>query len=399
MTSKLVQWLLGASILALIGLLVLQYRMMQGTEFLLWGVAFLPLIFLVFKQLSSTGISTSEPSFRLGGASVTTMSQVKIVASDLQKTLLSEARIIEQELERASSLVNDAVAEMSSSFHSLQSLSEAQHEKVSDLIDHHDDTDHDDTLDIHKIMDETTSMMEEFVEVIVNTSKQSLKAMAFTDEMASQFDTIFSLLEQVEKLSSQTNLLALNASIEAARAGEAGRGFAVVADEVRTLSINSADLNSDIRQKVDEAKVTIASVRDSVEEMASTDMTSTLMIKDKVSVTMHDVEEINEKTKSGMCEVSALGKQIKSAVGVAVRALQFEDITVQALGSIRRNLEGIEQISTALHGISLAKDDEIEVLFDKLQQLCIDIETKSRVNNDSRTVSQQSMDEGDIELF
>lgn len=399
MTSKLVQWLLGASILALIGLLILQYRMMQGIEFLLWGVAFLPLIFLLLKQLSSTGNSTSDPSFRLAGTNETAISQVKIVALDLQKTLLSEARIIEQELERASRLVNDAVAEMSSSFHSLQSLSEAQHEKVSDLIDHHDDTDHDDTLDIHKIMDETTAMMEEFVEVIVNTSKQSLKAMAFTDEMASQFDTIFSLLEQVEKLSSQTNLLALNASIEAARAGEAGRGFAVVADEVRTLSINSADLNSDIRQKVDEAKVTIASVRDSVEEMASTDMTSTLMIKDKVSVTMHDVEEINEKTKSGMCEVSALGKQIENAVGVAVRALQFEDITVQALGSIRRNLEGIEQISTALHSISQAKDEEIEVLFDKLQQLCIDIETKSRVNNDSRTVSQQSMDEGDIELF
>ena len=172
MTSKHVQWLLGASILAQIGLLMLQYRMMQGTEFLLWGVALLPLIFLLFKPLSSTGNSKSDPSFRLAGTNETAISQVKIVASDLQKTLLSEARIIEQELERASRLVNDAVAEMSSSFHSLQSLSEAQHEKVSDLIDHHDDTDHDDTLDIHKIMDETTAMMEEFVEVIVNTSKQ-----------------------------------------------------------------------------------------------------------------------------------------------------------------------------------------------------------------------------------
>lgn len=320
------------------------------------------------------------------------------VFEELDEIISLQVNIFEAEIDRTKSIVQEAVGGLSQSFKYLKNLSGDQEDMINTIIrSHHNVGDnHDDTLESFVYTSNKT--LENFVEVIISTSKQSLATMTYTDNMVEQFDGIFSILEQVENLASQTNLLALNAAIEAARAGDAGRGFAVVANEVRSLSVHSTELNQNIRVGINQAKETIANLRDSVKTMASADMTSTLQAKEKVSIMMDHVGKINKETANVVDDLAVLSPKISEAAGVGIRSLQFEDIAYQTLDSLNHNIENLHNLSQSLQDFCHS-EAPIKNKMKNLEQTYQTLIEKTKEVRKNKSVSQESLDEGEIELF
>jgi len=338
-----------------------------------------------FNTTSSSTSNTDEP--------------LSEMFTELEQTLNNEGRVIKQEIERTSSLLSEAVLGMGDSFHQMKSISDNQHSLLASLVSHSDhDSSNKQELSMHEFLDESGRITNEFIKIVVNTSKQSIKTLMHIDNMVEQVDSIFSLLQNVEGLASRTNLLALNASIEAARAGEVGRGFAVVADEVRSLSISSSDLNEQIKGKIDAAKGTMVSLRDGVEEMASADMSQTLETQSKINDMTDKMANVSRNMETSILELSSMSKEMDCAVSNAVRSLQFEDMTLQALASISTNIDQFNMLGQQMNEASNS-NEPMEEKINKINIVCHSVREHTNNIGSHRTVSQETMEEGDVELF
>lgn len=82
----------------------------------------------------------------------------------------------------------------------------------------------------------------------------------FISEFNEKSERTDEIIEFVRGIAKKTNLLGLNAAIEAARVGEAGKGFSIVAGEVRNLSVYTKQSAEDIKNVLNDIKLSIAEV-------------------------------------------------------------------------------------------------------------------------------------------
>lgn len=247
------------------------------------------------------------------------------------------------EIDRTKTLIRDAVSTLSSSFDSMARHSREQGQAVSRIVDRTGDREGE--VSIQRFALDASRQMEQLVTALEEVSGQSSTTVEHIDTMVDHLDGIFALLEDVKSIADQTNLLALNAAIEAARAGEAGRGFAVVADEVRNLSERSTAFNEQIRKLAHSSRDVVTKVRDSVQRMASRDISRSQEAKHESARLLQQVSSMNTALTTGIQEISQAGRSIDVSVAEAVRSLQFEDIATQALGSALVHLERLQAIN------------------------------------------------------
>lgn len=186
------------------------------------------------------------------------------------------------------------------------------------------------------------------------------EAVASSNEMKSDMESLMEVIDQMQNvissinaISSQTNLLALNASIEAARAGEAGRGFAVVADEIRQLAEQTSSLTSNMGKFVE--KVENASHR------SSQSVVSTAHSLEQMSEKITQIAKLNEENRKGIIQINnGINNIASNSEEVSSSLLEAENLSSQLneqITFLNNDAARIEEIGSVLTEVIRPVDD------------------------------------------
>lgn len=309
--------------------------------------------------------------------------------ADMQEQL----SLIKEESAQVRGLIDKAITELSACFQKLNQGTRAQQDMLKTSYEEEHQT------AFNEFVEETRQLLDYLVELIVNTSKDSVYLMHCLDDMSNRVNSVLSLLNDVKNVASDINLLSLNASIEAARAGEAGKGFSVVAQEVRNLSKKSDTINNDINTISEEVIQTLDGVRNVVNRIASADMNIALNSKQKVTTMTQLMQDKNQTTNQVFEETDKISKGIEHSTESAIMALQFEDMCRQLLEHIEKRVDASEEL-IQLADRAIAGSDSGD-----LDAHLVDIETKlnelkPKIQSvQHKSVTQTDMNAGEVELF
>ena len=310
---------------------------------------------------------------------------------------------IRSENAQTQGILADAIEKLIASFTGLEGDARRQQELALRLT--RSEAGDDGQLSFETFLGEVDTVLATFTTAARNNSAV---AGDLTEKMAEanrQFKNVLTSLGEIRTIARQTNMLALNAAIEAARAGTAGKGFAVVAEEVRNLSVRSNRFSEQVGESVNGIAGTLEAVETAMMQMASSDKALVEQSGGKMETLLGQTRRFNDSVSHAAEEISELSTAVGRQVGQAVTSLQFQDMATQVLGHVNSRVDVLSSVLDQLATLPLAargRQDDLSLdCAKRLEQFHQGLDAATALIEQAQhsPVSQQSLSEGEIELF
>ncbi len=329
------------------------------------------------------------------------------LAGECRELMAAEMGNSQADAHRIRGLILDAGGKLTSAFEEMLRHTRRQNEIALAIA--RGQSEDGSELNFENFVQDASKTLQSFVDSSVHSSKVAVSLVESMEHVTGQLQHIQRTLDEIEGIAKQTNLLALNAAIEAARAGEAGRGFAVVADAVRDLSNRTNEFSHQIRGHMVEVASLVSGAEGNISELASKDITFTLASKRRVEETMTAYADVKRRVDKMIEELGGISNELTGEVNAAITALQFQDISVQALDYIARRINALEGMGGHLVGVHQAATELLRapsggmpVNTQRMESAVVDLRGGMEVARSTAArnpVAQEGMGSGSVDLF
>lgn len=289
------------------------------------------------EEYSTTEASGNNPGEPLGDT----------ISHDPQMQMIARLCLgmLHDKLPNAALLVEEKAQSFSQEFQRLAEAAHKQGTQIEAIINMADQIDYDgDHITLQQFSSLFNSTLQNSIAQVLNTSKLAMAMVFNLKEATAKLHTLENFATEIQKINKQTNLLALNAAIEAMRAGKEGESFSVVAKEVKDVSSTISTLSQTMQKHIGEVTASVRTAFETLNEVATTDMTENLLAQDKLEVLMRSLLEQNERFSSILAENASGSAKISSSIGSMVMDMQFQDRNSQYMENACLLLEALEHI-------------------------------------------------------
>ena len=150
---------------------------------------------------------------------------------------------------------------------------------------------------------------------------------------------------------------------------------------------SQASTHSDVQHGINEVEASIS-------QLAGRDLSFTMQSKKRVSAMMETLSGMNAQNQESATSLRELTSHAEETIHLAVRSLQFHDMSSQILDHLRKRLNEFRQLNSRLHSEDLSQGERRGEHLEALRHFQRDAKSQR-----AKHVSASSISSGDIELF
>lgn len=202
--------------------------------------------------------------------------------------------------------------------------------------------------DATKVIDTThrgISQVEAFTTDLNEVDNKITETQSYMKKLKESADSIHTLTELIDDISSKLDIISINTSIEAARAGAAGKGFEVLAKEIRKLSGQSQNTVSSVHNIINE----VITNTESVENALSSSRDRVNICMDQSRKVVNDFDHINRLNNSLGYETAEISGLLQSQNKSAEHIQQSTHNLLEQGDQIIKQMKTTKEMSRELH--------------------------------------------------